>query len=691
MKRCIGILSILILFLILAAACNTKTVGNSETEHSTMPSNRPMETINPPTPTQITMNNIIEKTKSGESHDENENSMVKSLAEYGKTVYAEELGVDSITSYFYWSPQSEDVLFMGAVKDSLGKYTAGVYLYNLKSEKVTSVVKGNYDTNYFFQEPVWSEDGKQVVISFMDFDNKAPSIHIYHMEEAKLETLPVEGFCPELSPDKTKLLYFSSQGSIHVYNLMDGKDRLVSSELKGFLPLWFSDNRHIVFCVKTGKNPSGLEGAELHDICIVNTENSEYPQILKHEKVYRNMKWLVQDSLLWIESGYDDGHYADLLDLNTNEYTEIGDGAYNRIQRGQGTHLILSGDGQWNVTDTDQMYSSSFQLPEGQECWDYTPLCCISYNKLLCWQNSYSDKSGKLLLFRRDEPTPVLLSKNVGYWYPEVSLDGSRLALIDSNEDFFILVDTLSLSTPSTDSSPISIKETEFVSMLMEAINNKDKAVLTQYYDSVYGLAEPHETANLPRGLELYSAYFKGDRLVNYNFNGIVTDRWYDTPGKVGKRYWLISETGLKREVVILQYGQGENVEYRFNDPLLFYGLYTEQVVKQYFQAIKAQSVAEVYNYFSYLSEGELQQYQEDGNDAGYMAKAEKILQQYRDCFQPDTLELVFTGYATNPLDASLRLEYEISGISPRGIPARHRVYGLFEYPLSGVQDKWMN
>lgn len=72
------------------------------------------------------------------------------------------------------------------------------------------------------------------------------------------------------------------------------------------------------------------------------------------------------------------------------------------------------------------------------------------------------------------------------------------------------------------------------------------------------------------------------------------------------------------------------------------------------------------------------------------METVNRIIQNYSQAFQLDSMRIDLTGFSSDPPGDSIRLEFEISGLSPDGVPVRHRLYGSFEYPMNGLRDTWM-
>lgn len=62
----------------------------------------------------------------------------------------------------------------------------------------------------------------------------------------------------------------------------------------------------------------------MHIICSVDVNLPAMIEGPGHKGVYRSMEWVVQDQLVAVYSGWDDGYYFGLFDLNTGELSEFG-------------------------------------------------------------------------------------------------------------------------------------------------------------------------------------------------------------------------------------------------------------------------------------------------------------------------------------------------------------------------------
>ncbi len=371
------------------------------------------------------------------------NPKAKSLFEVGKAVYAADLGFDSFGSSFYWSPDNTGALFEGFKKNEEGKYTPSVYYYNFKDQRSIKILQGKLDENFYLDEPIWSADGQEVLLSFNEIMDKDPTIHLYSIQHEKLEDLLINGRQAEFSTDGTKILYVGADESLHIYQRSDGTIQSLPDEMRGHTPLWFSDNRHILFFKDTGKNPHGLDGAQLYSLCVLDTQEPDGLKVLGDESVYKNLHWVVQDNVAWIDSGWDDGHYVSLLDINTSAVQELGGMGYNIYLSGRNPRIIWRQmDNTWRVYDIQLKNYTEYQEGSDQ---NIMPLSLLPDDRLLFWKSTMEDGRKSSLLAVSSDSHTLILTEDNSFLYPRISPDGSGMAFIDSDGGFLITVDAMML------------------------------------------------------------------------------------------------------------------------------------------------------------------------------------------------------------------------------------------------------
>ena len=137
--------------------------------------------------------------------------------------------------------------------------------------------------------------------------------------------------------------------------------------------------------------------------------------------------WILQDVIAWVESGWDDGHYVNLLDISENKVSEIEDAKYFRYFTGWDSKLITK------------------KSEEYKACPDNSvPLCIMPDRSLIVWLSSYDENIGCLLKVSLDETITTLTYDN-SYLYPHISQDCTKFAFIDAEQDHMVITDKIKL------------------------------------------------------------------------------------------------------------------------------------------------------------------------------------------------------------------------------------------------------
>lgn len=223
----------------------------------------------------------------------------------------------------------------------------------------------------------------------------------------------------------------------------------------------------------------------------------------------------------------------------------------------------------------------------------------------------------------------------------------------------------------------------------MHAINQDDLSFLIEHYDSVYEEIPQFEIDALPGGLNIYHEYFRGEKLISFEYQKDI-DATYDTPNTTGKQYVFTSETGIKRDIIIKCFGN-KDVTYKFIDPLLFHGEKTVNRVKTYIEAIKSEDIQYLYDYICMANEEESRPYTDPNSNEEYIALAEKTIDIYKRNFKLNTIEYKMSGNISEVCSESLNIEFVITGFSPKNEAVEHIIYGVYEFPIFGINDAWFD
>lgn len=377
------------------------------------------------------------------NHSMNE-AYIENLEEHGVFFNIADFGLDSISSsYFYWSPQGGSIFFLGSKRSDEGDFTSGVYVLNPSSGELETIIEGLSGLLHL-PNPSWSEDQSMIVFSLYHQNEKDHPIYLYQTETKTVQKLPVSGYSPVLSCDSKKIAYSKADGSIGTYTLSDGEAAYLPEKIKGFNPLWLSDNQRILLFKSTGENPHGLDGGELHGICMVDTHSPASIEDLGYKKVYRSMEWIVQDQLVAVYSGWDDGYCFELLNVNTGELRELGLGDDYSYQTGEKTYIIQSSDDSFKVLDSGlNVTGASFPAQEGA----INHFLSLDINgKVVYLSEDPNSGYSAVMLSDRYNKTNKQMTEYTQYGFPVVSDDGRMVALFSKDEKSFVTFESYDLA-----------------------------------------------------------------------------------------------------------------------------------------------------------------------------------------------------------------------------------------------------
>jgi hypothetical protein len=354
------------------------------------------------------------------------NPSIPELTEIGLSFSAHDIGISSIDrSECFWSPDANHLVFVGSVKDSLGKYTRNVYMLSVKDGKIIKVADGEYDQNYYLLEPQWASDESMFTVPFYGPSGKFP-IYIYNVNLQKLDTLSVQGTCASISPDNSKIVYVADDGTIHLYDFLSESIVDLPGNPKGDSPIWFSDSARILYMKPTGKTEQ--TDVLFYDFSILDTSKNVQPKSFGFELVLRSIKWVVQDQIVWVNGGSDDGSWYKPFNLSMSQFMIT-------LTEGQRlTFQVLGNSAYYWVYDYPKngYYLYDSDMTE-QGFFTSTPVCLLPDHKLLYVDNNI------LKIASIDGTQSTALASITDNYHALPSLNGSSEAFIEDEGSSMII------------------------------------------------------------------------------------------------------------------------------------------------------------------------------------------------------------------------------------------------------------
>ncbi len=226
------------------------------------------------------------------------------------------------------SPDRKMALYSRLNDDDALNPEITLYAYDLEAESIQPVFSRivsdlPYYPGYFQMD--WAQDSSFAVLS--DSMSAAPILY-FNSTSQTVTDLPVTGSQCRISPDGTRIAYtdFTRDSKLYTYDFVTRKEQAIGDGIRGVSPIWHSDSRRLMFLEYTGDNPSGLEGGELQNLTQIDLLAPDLRETMMETTVYRDVSWLEEDRLVLIHSGWDDGYFTSILDLDTMNLLDLGEG-----------------------------------------------------------------------------------------------------------------------------------------------------------------------------------------------------------------------------------------------------------------------------------------------------------------------------------------------------------------------------
>jgi hypothetical protein len=254
------------------------------------------------------------------------------LSTIGTVINVADLGLVKIhPSYLYWSPRGTYIVFMGQAMDNQGQETWGLYLFKPSDRSIVKIKEGQPRVDYDMYTLQWSQDENLLAFSFYDTTKDGFPIQIYRVDAKKLENMPLSGFDASFSLDNKQIAITRMDGTIVIYNLTDHTIDNLGGHVKGHSPIWFSDNKRIIFCKQTSAIETEIGTASNERICILDTTEPGSAQLFGAENQFYGISWLIPDELVNIDCGWDDVIYPEILDVKLGKITIFNENDQSRL------------------------------------------------------------------------------------------------------------------------------------------------------------------------------------------------------------------------------------------------------------------------------------------------------------------------------------------------------------------------
>ncbi|RKD33162.1 hypothetical protein [Thermohalobacter berrensis] len=300
------ILIMMIFILVFTVACNNETIENNNTNSDNQNSELQEEKENEEKP-----NEEKQSDKERETIEISEIDFTK--LDKPLNYYNQDMKV---------SPDGNFVAFSCfSASDDNGKMKNLLVRASLVTGKVTILTESEKSIRLLD----WSKDGKRILYRL------GQDLYVYnvYMEKNTISKIDDRVFSASFSPKSNKIAYSRDDG-IWIYNFNDNSKQQLTEGKYDYYPLWYPDESHLLFFKDLGEN-LGDGAGNGQGIYIYSFKDNKEIKILSYKdnkelpKKYRKSQWISPGKLVHIVSGWDDGWYEHILNLETQEMIDLGE------------------------------------------------------------------------------------------------------------------------------------------------------------------------------------------------------------------------------------------------------------------------------------------------------------------------------------------------------------------------------
>lgn len=349
----------------------------------------------------------------------------KMVSEYG-------IGVDKLNNWLYWSPKGNFVVFEGFKDKGETDEDYAVVVADLKKGTMKKIKNG-----YLYGKPSWNAEESMAFISLSD------GLYSYSIESGDVSKISDKGYKPEVSPDGKKVIYMSD--GLWVYDL-EGKSTLRLTKGKyDTAPIWFSDSKRIFYFRDNGKNLGDGAGNQ-QEMSILDIEKPEKnKEVLPAFKgKFRSAQWLVQDDMLHIYAGWDDGHMHYILNLKNEKIIDVDSTQLYQVAFNKKDGIVLKAkDDRLEIYDFEmkKLADGLIDNDSEYEAAEYSlGHAFLSGNKVIYLHVNQQDNKGAMRISYLDgSGKQTRIGGYSQYSIPFVSEDLSRVAFFEGGNKLRIV------------------------------------------------------------------------------------------------------------------------------------------------------------------------------------------------------------------------------------------------------------
>jgi Tol biopolymer transport system component len=209
-----------------------------------------------------------------------------------------------------WSPDGQRLAVAGYISDT----TWSIYVYEITT---SGLIRLTNTDGVWDSDPSWSADGSKIAFTRTYLDsNNHNEIWMMNPDGSHQQSLGINGFASDWSPDGTRLVYISNKsGNYEIYtSAFDGTDEqqlTFTPEKSETFAIWSPDGSQIAFSASYGE--LGTEqNLQTYEIYTMEKDGTDVQQLTHNQAYDDHARWSPDGTMLVFESDLDQSDHSEI-------------------------------------------------------------------------------------------------------------------------------------------------------------------------------------------------------------------------------------------------------------------------------------------------------------------------------------------------------------------------------------------
>jgi len=192
--------------------------------------------------------------------------------------------------------------------------TSRLLMLDLDGESISSLDGGGY-----FRVLGWDSAGENVLYT------KDGSLYRLSVKDGKKIIIADNSFYGAFSPDGNQIAYAQRDNGLWLCDLDGSEKRDLTSTAEDWYPVWYPDGKSLFYFNDLGAE-LGDGAGHLQGMAKLSLASGNIESILPEKRgKFRSAQWITPGKSLYVASGWDDGYFHHILDLDEGKITNLGE------------------------------------------------------------------------------------------------------------------------------------------------------------------------------------------------------------------------------------------------------------------------------------------------------------------------------------------------------------------------------